>query len=211
MTSPASFEDKALIENILAGQVECFAVLTNRHLPAIRKRLYRVAPRTVDPDDLMQEVLLKVWRHLSTFRSQSSFRTWMTRVAVNEALLSHRRAKCRPICRPSVDLSIFVSASESPLDSAIRSEANDVVRSALSGLPAKYKQILILREFEERPEREVALFLQVSVGAVKTRLRRARLMLFAELRRTSDVRFLHSQKVSAQLAAPTGAAQGAEA
>src|ERR1700693_5341540 len=82
----ATFEDSALIKLALAGQTECFMVLTNRHLPAVRRRIGSIVPNRADVDDLLQEVLLKVWRHLSTFRSQSSFRTWMTRVAINEGL-----------------------------------------------------------------------------------------------------------------------------
>src|ERR1700684_4443558 len=74
MASFASFEDSTLIQYALAGETECFNALTNRHLPAVRRRIYTIAPKTVDPEDLLQEVLLKVWLHLSTFRSQSSFR-----------------------------------------------------------------------------------------------------------------------------------------
>jgi DNA-directed RNA polymerase specialized sigma24 family protein len=48
-------------------------------------------------EDLVQDVLLKVWCHLATFRSESSFRTWITRVAMNEALQSYRRERCRPL------------------------------------------------------------------------------------------------------------------
>ena len=86
-----SFEDDALIKLTLAGQTECFTVLTNRHLPAVRRRIGSMVPNTTDVDDLLQEALLKVWRHLSTFRSESTFRTWMTRVAINEALNFYRR------------------------------------------------------------------------------------------------------------------------
>ena len=88
----ATFEDSALIKMALAGQTECFTVLTNRHLPAVRRHIVSIVPNRTDADDLLQEVLLKVWLHLSTFRSESSFRTWMTRVAINEALQSFRQS-----------------------------------------------------------------------------------------------------------------------
>src|SRR4029077_3243599 len=73
----ATFEDSALIKLALEGQTECFTVLTNRHLHAVRRRIASIVPNTTDADDLLQEVLLKVWRHLSTFRSESTFRTLM--------------------------------------------------------------------------------------------------------------------------------------
>lgn len=94
----ATFEDSALIQRALAGQSECFEVLINRHLPAIRARVRLMAPNRADVEDILQEILLKVWRHLSKFQSRSSFRTWITRVAINEVLLSYRRTQRRPIC-----------------------------------------------------------------------------------------------------------------
>src|SRR5271169_2908119 len=93
MAPLATFEDSALIKLALEGQTECFTVLTNRHLPAVRRRIASIVPNTTDADDLLQEVLLKVWRHLSTFRSESTFRTWMTRVAINVALQSYESRK----------------------------------------------------------------------------------------------------------------------
>ena len=179
----ATFEDSALIKLALAGQTECFMVLTNRHLPAVRRRIGSIVPNTADVDDLLQEVLLKVWRHLSTFRSQSSFRTWMTRVAINEALQSYRRAGCRPICQALADFDTFASPNESALQSLTRAETTQIVRKAVVQLPAKYRQALILFEFEQLSAREIAQSLHLSIPTVKTRLFRARLLLLAALRR----------------------------
>jgi RNA polymerase sigma-70 factor (ECF subfamily) len=184
MTPPlATFEDSALIKLALEGQTECFTVLTNRHLPAVRRRIRSIVPNTTDADDLLQEVLLKVWRHLSTFRSESTFRTWMTRVAINEALQSYRREQSRPTCQALGDRDTFASPNESPLQALTRAETTQVVRKAVVALPAKYSQVLILRDLEERSERETAQCLQSSIPAVKTRLFRARLMLLTSLRR----------------------------
>jgi RNA polymerase sigma-70 factor (ECF subfamily) len=180
----ATIEDSALIKLALAGQNECFMVLTNRHLPAVRRHIGSMLPNAADVDDLLQEVLLKVWRHLSTFRSQSSFRTWMTRVAINEALQSYRRAGCRPICQALTDFDTFASPNESALQSLTRAETIKIVRQAVVELPAKYSQALILREFERLSLREIAQLLHSSIPAVKTRLFRARLMLLAALQRS---------------------------
>jgi RNA polymerase sigma-70 factor (ECF subfamily) len=178
-----TFEDSALIKLALAGQAECFTVLTNRHLPAVRRRIGSIVRNTTDADDLLQEVLLKVWRHLSTFRSESSFRTWMTRVAVNEALQSYRRQQSRPMCQALGDFDIFASPNESPLAVLTRAETTQVVRKAVVALPEKYRQALILRHLEQLSLKETAQCLQSSIPAVKTRLFRARLMLLVALRR----------------------------
>ena len=146
-----SFEDSALIKLTLAGQTECFTILTNRHLPAIRRRIGSMVPNTTDVDDLLQEALLKVWRHLSTFRSESTIR-----VAFNEAMQYYRLRQRRPICQALGDFDTFVSPHESPLQSLTRAETLQVVRKAVVELPAKYRQVLILREFDQLSEREAA-------------------------------------------------------
>jgi RNA polymerase sigma-70 factor (ECF subfamily) len=178
MAPPLStFEDNALIKLALAGQAECFTVLMNRHLPAVRRRIGSIVRNTADVEDLLQEVLLKVWRHLSTFRSQSSFRTWMTRVAINEVLQSYRREQHRPICQSLGDFDTFPSRDESALQYLTRAETTRLVRKAVVELPAKYRQVLILREFDQLSVVEIARSLHSSIAAVKTRLFRARLML----------------------------------
>src|ERR1700687_835168 len=143
--SMATFEDSALIKLALAGQAECFTVLMDRHLAAVKGRIGSMAPNASDAEDILQEVLLKVWRHLSTFRSESSFRTWMTRVAMNEVSQSYRRKRRNPLCQALGDLDAFASHVESPHQSFARLEATKTVRSAVAGLPAKYRQGVLLR------------------------------------------------------------------
>jgi RNA polymerase sigma-70 factor (ECF subfamily) len=185
MTPPlANLEDGALIRLALAGRNDCFAVLTNRHLPAVRRRIRAIVSSTTDTDDLLQEVLLKVWLHLSSFRSESTFRTWMIRVAINETRQSYRREQRRPNCQALGESDVLPSPQESPLQSATRAETTQVVRQAVVELPDKYRQVLMLREFEELSVQETALALRLSIPAVKTRLFRARLILLAALRRS---------------------------
>jgi RNA polymerase sigma-70 factor, ECF subfamily len=184
----AAVEDSALIEMALAGQSECFTLLMDRHLAAVRRRIRSMVRSAEDLDDLLQEVLLKVWLHLSTFRSESSFRTWMTRVAINEALQANRREQSRPPRSQELrDLDTFASHVESPYRSLARTEAIQAVRKVVMKLPAKYRQVLILRDLDQRNTLETAKWLQASVPAVKTRLQRARLMLLAGLERSRTV------------------------
>jgi RNA polymerase sigma-70 factor (ECF subfamily) len=183
-TSLATFEDSTLIKLTLAGQAECFTVLIDRHWVAVRKRIYSMVRNATDADDVLQEVLLKVWRHLSTFRSESSFRTWMISVATNEAMQLYRRERSRAVCQPLRDLDAFASPVESQHQTLARVEIARAVRSAIVGLPAKYREVLILCDLDQLTAREAAQWLQSSVPAVKTRLFRARLMLLAELQRS---------------------------
>ena len=139
-----------------------------------------------DVDDLLQEVQLTVWRRLSTFRFESSFRTWIIRVAINEVLQLYRREKRRSVCQPLTDLDFLLARDDSPHQSLARIETAETVRRAVAKLPSKYKQVLILRDLHELGERETARILKLSVPAVKSRLVRARLKLLAVLRQSGN-------------------------
>src|SRR5579872_6595384 len=104
MTCLAKLDDSTLIGLALARQVECFAALMDRHISAVRKRIVGMVRSSDDADDLLQEVQLKVWRNLSMFRSESTFLTWVIRVATNEVLQAYRREKRRAVCQPIIDL-----------------------------------------------------------------------------------------------------------
>src|ERR1700688_1564147 len=133
MTPPlASFEDSILIELALAGQAECFTVLMDRHSVALRKGIGSMVRNAADSEDLVQEVVLKVWRHLSTFRSESSFRTWLIRVAINEALQSYRRERSKAPCQALGDFDALASHSESPHQSYARIEMAQAVHGAVA-------------------------------------------------------------------------------
>jgi RNA polymerase sigma-70 factor (ECF subfamily) len=181
MAPLAAVEDSALIKLALAGQSESFAVLTNRYMPALRRRIRLMVRNATDADDILQDVLLKVWCHLSTFRSESSFRTWMTTVAINEAFQYFRRRRSAPNLTDLGDFDIFVSRGESPLQSLTRTETTRVVLRAVVQLPPKYRQAVILRDLKQLSLVETAQLLQLSVGALKSRLFRARRMLLTAL------------------------------
>jgi len=184
MTPPiVTFEDSTLIQLTLAGQSECFAVLMKRHIDAVRKRVRSIVPNVTDAEDVLQETQFKVWRCLSTFRWESSFRTWMTRVAVNEALQSYRRDR-RWVCQEPCDCDVFASHGELQDQSLIRAEVARAVRSAVVQLPVRYSRVLILRYLDNLTMRETAQRLHSTLPAVKSQLFRGRGMLLAALRRS---------------------------
>jgi len=196
MTPPlASFKDTTLIELALAGHAECFSALMDRHLVVVRSRIASIVKNVTDRDDLLQEVMFKVWLHLSTFRADSSFRTWMTRVAINEALQSHRKERRRPACQPFRDIDAFASPIESPFQSLASTEKAQEVRRAIRGLPEKYRQVLTLHDLEQRSARETAQSLRSTIPAVKTQVHRARLLLSKSLQKPMSTGALKSAAV----------------
>src|SRR6266446_4456902 len=132
----AALQDSTLIEKTLAGQSECFAVLMNRHMTAVRGRVKSMVRNKSDEDDLVQETFLKAWRHLSSFRSDASFRTWITRVATNEVLQLYRRNR-RSAIGPAAagmdaGMDACVSHDESPYQALARVEARRTIRTAIA-------------------------------------------------------------------------------
>ena len=176
-------EDHVLIEMTLAGRTECFDVLMNRHESAVRRKIRSMTFDTSHEDDFIQDVFLKAWLHLASFRSESSFRTWITRIAVNEVMQFYRCKRNALMSPPLADLDTYASSHESPHQSLERSEATRQVRGAIARLPAIYREILVLRNLKQLSEVETARSLQGSIPMVKTRLFRARQLLSAALQR----------------------------
>ena len=137
-----------------------------------------------DEDDILQEVSLKAWRHLAAFRSECSFRTWIIRVAINEVWQLRRRERRRPVCQAFTDFDTLISHLESPHDSFTRVETTQAVRSAVGSLPAKYSQVLILRDLQGLSTKETAQWTHSNIPAVKTRVSRGRQLLATALERS---------------------------
>lgn len=188
MTStPATLDDCTLIALALEGESDCFATLITRHLAAVERSIGTVVRSPDNAEDVLQDVLFKVWRRLSTFRAESSFRTWITRVAINEALQSHRRQHTRPICQTLIDPEAIAATAESPHELCARTEISEAIRGAVAALPVKYRQVLILRDLQQLSVKDTAQFLHANVPTVKTRLSRARVMLLASLEKSKHL------------------------
>jgi RNA polymerase sigma factor (sigma-70 family) len=179
--SIVTLDDKTLIEMVVAGHRECFSVLMDRHVGAVRNYLRALVRNPSDLEDVVQNTFMKGWFGLSTFRFQANFRTWLMSVAWNEALILYRRSKSRPSCPVMVDLETFPSKSESPHQAFTRSETRFRIRTAVQRLPRKYRDVVVLCDLEELTLRETATQLNASLSLVKTRLFRARRMLSAAM------------------------------
>jgi RNA polymerase sigma-70 factor, ECF subfamily len=171
-----SLDDRALIEMTVAGHNECFDVLMDRHLSVIRKRVDAMIPNKAEAEDVLQIAQLNIWTHLSSFRCHSSFRTWITRIAINEALQSYRRARTVREW-DAMDFDRLAAATGCPERSYARREMAGKISRAIYQLPAKFRQIVVLRELRELSVKETARELKSNQQLVKTRLFRARIML----------------------------------
>jgi RNA polymerase sigma-70 factor (ECF subfamily) len=142
-----------------------------------------------DAEDATGEVFLQVVRKLPTFRGESAFSTWLIRVAIH-AILDFRRRRGlrrRETCQPLEGIPLVGRlpsaqpyASE-PLDALIAREMHEHIEQAIAALPELYRNVLVLADLEDRPNKEIASLLGLSLPAVKSRLHRGRMLLRSTL------------------------------
>lgn len=157
--------DAELVAQCLAGETAAFDVLVERHRRQVYQVCYRFTGNHEDASDLAQDVLLRAYRALRTFKGNSAFSTWLYRVAVNVCL--NRKALKRLPTEP-IDRREFTDRHTDAADrQVIRKESAAAVRAAISRLPEKQRATMILRMYQELPHEEIASILGSSVGAVK--------------------------------------------
>ena len=145
-----------------------------------------------DAEDVMQDALLKTYQHVSRIADPDAFRTWLYTTVRNACLMKRRRRAGEPVRFESIEQGSPAGGAEaSPIDVADQAPRADQrmsddwadarLRQALAKLPPAYRIIMLLREMENLPTKEVAAITGYSEANVKQRLRRARLMLRREL------------------------------
>jgi len=180
--------DEILAARAAAGDTSAFETIVSRY----QARVFRLACRlTSDTDapDVLQETFLQIYRHLSSFRGDSQFGTWVYRIATNAALM-HRRSASR---RPTESLETYLPQFDAdgmhnaePAQLQVVSHADELLdrqtlarkaRDVIAQLPDGYREAFVLRDLEEIPTAQVALTLGIEPAAVRQRVHRARLML----------------------------------
>lgn len=154
ISSLAECADTVLIQMAKAGRNDCFSLLMDRHLVAVKRRVRFMVSNEADFEDVIQETQLKAWRYLATLRSESNLRTWMMRIAINEAYQLHRRGKLKSLCDP-LDEGISLR-EESPDQQLLRAEATAALYRAVAKLPRKYQEVVMLCDLRELGGEETA-------------------------------------------------------
>lgn len=161
----ASADDRALVAAFLAGRREAFDVIVERHRRVVYQLCYRFVGNHEDAADLAQDVFVRAFKGLGSFKGNSSFTTWMYRIGVNTCL--NRVAVKRPVTE-SIDVAPRIDdRAVDPLHAVMRDERAAVVRRAIEKLPPKQRATLVLRVYQELSHEEIARVLGSSVGAVK--------------------------------------------
>jgi RNA polymerase sigma-70 factor (ECF subfamily) len=180
-----SSEEAALIRKIVGGQRDLFGDLIAPHLIPLLRIVRATMGGHPEVDDIVQQTVLKAFMHLTQFRFEAGFRTWLIQIGFNEARQWRRKYTSSPFVEftPTAELP-FADQSNSPLIEYQRSETSAQLDAALARLPEKYRNVIVLRDLEDLRISEVAVRLGLSIPAVKTRHRRARLKVAEFLQRS---------------------------
>jgi RNA polymerase sigma-70 factor (ECF subfamily) len=162
-------QDDALVRRARAGDREAFGLLAARHQDAVYRVVRGIVGDPSEAEDVAQEVFLKAFGALGRFRGDSGFFTWLYRIAVNEALRAARRRR-HPA---SLDEGLPVEAPPVPQPDE-DGPSLALLERLLRKLPEEFRAIVVLRDIEGLPYREVAETLEIPMGTVMSRLFRAR-------------------------------------
>ena len=180
-----SIEDTEVVTRVLAGETGLFEIIMRRY----NQRLYRAA-RAILGDDaeaeqVMEEAYFLAYTHLSQFAGKAKFSTWLTKIAIHEAL-ARRRRRLRFVDLDSLagsvkGKSMLTSAERTPERNLLDRELKDLLEHAVEDLPEHYRSVLVMRDVEGLDTSETAECLDISEESVKTRLHRARALMRKEL------------------------------
>jgi len=178
--------DERVVELVRQGQTPLFEVLMRRH----NERVYRAARAILrdeaEAEDVMQQAYVNAFANLGQFRGEAKFSTWLTRIAVHEAIARARRAgRWRPLDDAGGEHSM--THGPDPERQAFARELGALLEGAIDGLPDGCREVFVLRQVEGMSTAETASALDVSEDVVKTRLSRGRAALRRDLMARADL------------------------
>jgi RNA polymerase sigma-70 factor (ECF subfamily) len=174
--------DEEVVQRIRAGETSLFEVVMRRY----NQRLYRVARAILRDDaeaeDVMQQAYVNAYQHLDQFAHRSTFSTWLTKIAVHEALARARRRGRLDSTEASYGsdgetMDALKSPEADPERQAFAGELRALIESAIEAMPEHYRVVFVMRDVEGLSTAESAECLDITEETTKTRLHRARMLL----------------------------------
>jgi RNA polymerase sigma-70 factor (ECF subfamily) len=188
-TGELSPDDARLLRGLRAGIEAAYEELIDRYQQPVYGMVYRLLGNQTDSSDVVQEVFVKVFRGVGSFREKSSLRTWIYRIAVNEAH-NHRRWFSRhtrwevAMTDEQQENRLLDSTADpgpSPFERAASNETRLLIEEALDRINPVFRTAVVLRDIEDLSYEEISEILQISMGTVKSRILRGREALRREL------------------------------
>lgn len=171
--------DQELIDSVLKGNTACYKELVLKYQQQVFRLCMGFTHCREDAEDLCQEVFIRAFRSLSHFKKQSAFTTWLYRIAVNACLnfkrkLDHKKMMLTGGTLDAIDMTITTGRSEKAADEALfEKEIAENLHRAIALLPPKQRVAFILARYQKLPQKEIAVMLETTTGAVEQLLQRA--------------------------------------
>jgi RNA polymerase sigma-70 factor, ECF subfamily len=181
--NPEALEDERLASALREGSEEAYELLVARFQQPVYNLVYRLLADPGESYDVVQEVFLKIFRNIATFRRQSSLKTWIYRIAVNEVhnyrrwFYRHRRQEVilEDESEGGKNFGDTVpDRGRSPYDYALDGEKRVMIEDALAQINPTFRSAVVLRDVEDLSYEEIADILDISLGTVKSRITRGR-------------------------------------
>lgn len=186
MTTPTSTHgalhegesDDALVVAARGGDYQAFEKLFLRHRNAVYRYAYQMVRRRDDAEDIVQEVFVRAYQHIDRYREEARFTTWLLRIATNLTTDRIRMANRRHSLEQQEAAGALgwmtADVNENPVDNLAREEQRQALKRALLALPEHHRNMIVLRDIEERDYQDIAAMMNCSVGGAKLRVLRAR-------------------------------------
>ena len=180
--------DKTLVGLAQQGDTRAFDELVKRYNNKLYRLAFKILHHEEDAAEALQDAFMSAFKGLPNFKSQSTFSTWLYRIATNASLMRYRKRRANHISLEQsqmedgepIELPDF---SAQPLDDLLTEETREMMEEGVKRLPEDLRTVFILRDLQELSNADVAEILNLSVAAVKSRLHRARILLRGFLNR----------------------------
>lgn len=205
-------EDKQLVEQSSSGDREAFRGLVDRYQGKLLRLVTQLVRSREDAEDIVQESFVKAYLSIDSFRGQSSFYTWLYRIAFNMAIdfkrkVSRRGGDSAPLEDVDTTKNIYtVQTIESPSDVVSRKEQAELISKALHELSEEHRTVIVLREIDGLSYEEIAKVMGISKGTVMSRLHYARKKMQTALKDEYSVSSMHAENSESEEIVPLSGA-----
>lgn len=173
-TTPENLTDEEIVLRVQKGDSEIFGVLVDRYEKKLLRYGKKFLAHPEDVQDIVQDVFIRAYRNIQSFDLAQRFNPWIYRIAHNAYLNTMRRNSLAPLTVDFDTVLVHFKYDDPSESEREQRDMRDLVERSMNGLSAKYREVLILHYFEEMPYKDIADVLEIPIGTVSIRLKRAR-------------------------------------
>ncbi|WP_436415902.1 RNA polymerase sigma factor [Petrimonas sp.] len=166
--------DEQLIHEILSGDTSAFKTLMEKYQMQVFRTVMGFVHSKEDAEDVTQDIFVKVYQSLASYKGESEFSTWLYRITVNMSINFVNRNRKNRLLQSLEDIFFKPSSEKTPLEQLEEWERDQRIRKAIDSLPEKQRMAFILSKYEELPQKTIASVMNTTEGAVEQLLQRAK-------------------------------------